>query len=154
LSAIKIKRCQPQELQEICYSIPELDQPIELHSKLNGLKVLAVKAEHFSKTVGFKIGYELDASRFYSWLGGVLPEYRKQGIGATLLQFQEHLAFELGYRVIEVKSMNRFPAMLNLLASNDYQVIGQEGEKIRFSKQLAFDDGYEKNGTKNGGLES
>lgn len=27
---------------------------------------------------GFKPGYTLDEDSFYSWLGGVLPEYRKR----------------------------------------------------------------------------
>lgn len=34
--------------------------------------------------VGFKIGYELDKNKFYSWLGGVDTNYRDHGI--VLLQ--------------------------------------------------------------------
>nr|WP_245637769.1 hypothetical protein [Cytobacillus solani] len=34
-------------------------------------------AAQFEDHKVFKIGYELDKNKFYSWLGGVDPEYRK-----------------------------------------------------------------------------
>lgn len=41
------------------------------------------------KVIGFKIGYELDKNKFYSWLGGVDANYRKHGI-ASKLMIQQH----------------------------------------------------------------
>ncbi|HEY4602312.1 MAG TPA: hypothetical protein VIG73_13685 [Cerasibacillus sp.] len=35
------------------------------------------------KLVGYKIGYELDKNKFYSWLGGVDSHYRGHGIAGN-----------------------------------------------------------------------
>jgi predicted GNAT superfamily acetyltransferase len=94
------------------------------------------------RTVGFKLGYPLSANTFYSWIGGVSPAYRGQGIARTLLEMQEALVRKQGYSVIRVKSMNRFPGMLHLLISAHYQVVdvekgGDAGlSKIVFEKNL------------------
>lgn len=42
-----------------------------------------------TKVVGYKMGYELDCEKFYSWLGGVHDDYRNQGI-ASLLMDKQH----------------------------------------------------------------
>ena len=34
--------------------------------------------------IGFKVGYERDGY-FYSWMGGVLSDYRKKGVAQNLL---------------------------------------------------------------------
>ncbi|WP_336262904.1 GNAT family N-acetyltransferase [Pseudogracilibacillus sp. SO30301A] len=41
------------------------------------------------KVVGFKIRYELDNKKFYSWLVRVDPDYRKRGISLTLIELQQ-----------------------------------------------------------------
>ena len=38
--------------------------------------------------VGFKLGYAHTPTRYYSWLGGVDPEYRRQGIAGGLMHRQ------------------------------------------------------------------
>ncbi|WP_309137623.1 GNAT family N-acetyltransferase [Rossellomorea sp. SC111] len=54
-----------------------------------------------SKIIGYKIGYELDPDTFYSWLGGVDPEYRKQGIAAELMKRQHQTLKDRGYKVAQ-----------------------------------------------------
>ncbi|WKE67170.1 GNAT family N-acetyltransferase [Gallaecimonas kandeliae] len=85
----------------------------------------------------FKLGYALDDTTFYSWLGGVLPPYRRQGLAQLLLEAQEAWAAGQGYGRIEVKSSGRFPAMLALLARNGYQACGEHNGKILFAKPLS-----------------
>ncbi|WP_226673530.1 GNAT family N-acetyltransferase [Rossellomorea aquimaris] len=76
-----------------------------------------------SKVIGYKLGYELDPHTFYSWLGGVDPEYRKQGIAAELMKRQHHTLKELGYAVVQTKTMNKWRSMLILNIKNGFDVI-------------------------------
>jgi ribosomal protein S18 acetylase RimI-like enzyme len=41
-----------------------------------------------SRMVGFKIGYAESYDRYYSWLGGVDPDFQKQGIARRLMEEQ------------------------------------------------------------------
>lgn len=74
--------------------------------------------------VGFKIGYRQDPHTYYSWLGGVLPEYRRQGIAEKLMARQHAWAKEQGYRRIQTKTMNRWRSMLVLNIKSGFDVIG------------------------------
>lgn len=76
-----------------------------------------------SRLIGYKIGYELDHHTFYSWLGGVDPEYRKQGIAAELMKQQHQTLKELGFKVVQTKTMNKWRSMLILNIKNGFDVI-------------------------------
>ena len=76
-----------------------------------------------SRVIGYKIGYELDPHTFYSWLGGVDPEYRKQGIAAELMKRQHHTLKELRYTVVQTKTMNKWRSMLILNIRNGFDVM-------------------------------
>lgn len=75
------------------------------------------------KVVGFKIGFELDSNKFYSWLGGVNTQYRKHGIASKLMEQQHLYLKELGYSVVQTKTMNRWRSMLILNIKNGFDVI-------------------------------
>ncbi|MBO9129557.1 GNAT family N-acetyltransferase [Bacillus sp. 165] len=75
------------------------------------------------KVVGFKIGYELNNNKFYSWLGGVDPHYRKHGIASMLMEQQHQYLKEHGYKVVQTKTMNRWRSMLVLNIKNGFDVI-------------------------------
>ena len=72
--------------------------------------------------LGFKVGYQIDDTTFYSWFGGVSSSARKAGIAQALLYAQQKWAFEQGYKQIKVKSRNQFPSMLRLLIKNGYLI--------------------------------
>lgn len=75
----------------------ESDELAERMKKKSGLRIdLAIDGD---KIVGYKIGYALNDDKFYSWLGGVDAEYRKQGIGNTLMEKQHRFLKECGYKV-------------------------------------------------------
>lgn len=104
-------------------------------------RFLLLVAEIDNVLVGYKLGYWLDDNCFYSWLGGVHPDYRKQGIAKALLLEQERRVGELGVKEIWVKSMNQYKSMLLLLIAQGYAITGvhvnaQGKEKIHFSKKL------------------
>lgn len=91
-----------------------------------------------NKPVGFKLGYALSEEVFYSWLGGVLPDYRRKGIARYLLQMQEKWAREQGYKYVKVKSMNVFPDMLHMLIDNKYLVEDVEKAPNPMSVKVCF----------------
>ena len=54
--------------------------------RYNSLTLLARMDE---KPVGFWIGFELKPGMFYHWLGGVLSEVRRHGVGRQLQEAQQ-----------------------------------------------------------------
>lgn len=88
--------------------------------------------------VGYKVGYQPSSDEFYSWLGGVIPAYRNQGIATALRQYQEQWAQQSGYKAIGVKSMNCYPNMLHLLISSGYQIIGYEEGNTKGEGKIVF----------------
>ena len=91
--------------------------------------------------VGFKIGYRYNENTFYSWVGGVLPKYRKQGIAKQLAETQEIVVKEKGYTKLRTKSMNRFKPMLILNLKNGFDIVqvytNEKGQqKIVFEKKV------------------
>ena len=94
------------------------------------------------QAVGFKVGYALDKDVFYSWLGGVLPEFRGRGIAQTLIEQQHRWCAQQGYRTIRTKTLNRWKSMLILNLKNGFDIIetytdNQGTRKIVLEKGLA-----------------
>jgi len=113
------------QLIQLSQQIPELDRPLTsevLNLRLQGKKCLILVAYVEGELAGFKLGYEQENAIFYSWLGGVASDFRRLGLAQSLLEYQETWACRQGYNHIQVKTMNRFPAMLNLLISNQYLI--------------------------------
>jgi len=101
-------------------SIPSLD---EIMARIGSVPHLVLTAYAEGKHAGFKIGYERDGT-FYSWLGGVLPQYRRTGVAARLADTQEEWAKTQGYRTIWMKTRNRFPSMLLMAIGRGFQITG------------------------------
>ncbi|WP_407351904.1 GNAT family N-acetyltransferase [Luteimonas sp. R10] len=107
----------------------------------NGALILVAFAD--GQPVGYKAGYPLEMRRFYSWIGAVLPPYRRHGIARALLHEQERRLRESGYASVRVKSRNGFPGMLRLLIGEGYRIVALEAvpspqdPKIVFDKRLA-----------------
>ncbi len=134
------------ELPSLMAQVPELAAlSIEqIATRIGDADTLLVVADAAGSAVGFKLGYALSPRTFYSWIGGVVPTCRGQGIARSLLRLQESFVCERGYDELHVKSMNRFPAMLRLLIAEGYAMVGYErdsheswdGGKIVFEKRL------------------
>lgn len=110
----------------------------ELFWRKSYLLVLALEND---KVVGYKLGYEERQGRFYSWLGGVYPEYRKKGIATKLLRLQHEWCKKQRYSVVRTQTKNRWRNMLLLNIKSGFDVIGtytdDRGEtKIILEKSL------------------
>ncbi|MCC6281298.1 MAG: GNAT family N-acetyltransferase [Saprospiraceae bacterium] len=108
---------------EAIFGKPAGEKVQERLSSAPDLLVLWAENEH-KQAVGFKIGYRQDPSTWYSWLGGVLPEYREQGIAGRLMQHQHGWVKSRGYRRIQTKTMNRWRSMLILNLKHGFDIIG------------------------------
>ena len=62
---------------------------------------------------GCKIAYDRFGNKiFYSWLGGVLPEFRRKNIAKTLSEKMEEMAQIRGYEFIRFKTRNKFTSVI------------------------------------------
>jgi len=86
-----------------------------------------------NKVVAFKAGYILRPGLFYSWIGGVLPEYRRMGIAKKLLIEQHEHARKLGCTEIRTISTNSHKEMIicNLMHGFDILETKIRGDETR-----------------------
>lgn len=94
-----------------------------------------------NKTVGFKLGYQTEPEVFYSWLGGMTPDFRGLGIATELMKRQHLWCRTKGYKKIETTTRNCFRSMLLLNIRHGFNITGTEesnerGMKIRLEKIL------------------
>lgn len=72
---------------------------------------------------GFKVGYDrYQDGSFYSWLGAVLPEFRRKHIARKLAYEQEVWAKEEGFNRVIIKTKNKFSAMLIFLLKSGFKI--------------------------------
>ncbi|MCG7496748.1 GNAT family N-acetyltransferase [Vibrio sp. Of7-15] len=144
---MEIKQASVKEALEVIRLIPEFarGESVEsIQARLKDRNSLILMATQGEIPLGVKIGYQLDSSTFYSWLGGVAPQGRNHGVAQALLEAQELWVQEQGYSAVRVKSRNCFPAMLRLLLRNGYLIesIEQkeniEDNRLNFIKQISI----------------
>lgn len=104
-------------------------------------QVLILVAVSEGRVVGYKVGYEDRTPRFYSWLGGVYPEFRAQGIASALMIRQHAWCQQHGYAVVRTHTKNKWRSMLILNLRHGFDVVGtytdEKGDpKIILEKQL------------------
>lgn len=134
---------ESQEWEEMARaesSIPEFQRchsPADFQERLEGRPFLALLVRDGETIVGYKVGYAETRERFYSWVGGVHPEYRGQGLARTMMRRQEEWCREHGFASIGVKSENRFRAMLIFLLKEGYDIetLSAQGQ-VGFRKSL------------------
>jgi GNAT superfamily N-acetyltransferase len=141
---MRVRAATVGEVREFLLTVPEFTTAPtveEVAERLSGREVVAFAAvDDRDAVVGVKLGYGLDGQVFYSWLGGVAADVRRQGVARLLLDAQEAHVAAAGWSTIQVKSMNRYPAMLRLLIGAGYQIVGTEGSgdglKVLFTRDL------------------
>ncbi len=139
----KVRAASIAEAAAVSRQIPEFNAPYdetEYQRRMAGRYSLILVAETPTGALaGFKAGYALDNRVFYSWMGGVLPEFRRSGLAQALLENQESQVKALGYRAIQVKTRNCYPAMRMLLDKNGYQIIGFTPAEDPLQNRLLFE---------------
>lgn len=99
-----------------------------------------------NRVIGCKIGGERPTDSppghlFYSWLGGVDPAYRGQGLAGELMRRQHNACREAGYNVVRTHTYNQWRDMLILNLRHGFQIVGTQpgkhGLTILLEKTLA-----------------
>ncbi len=126
---------------------PERELPSDYIEKINAFATSNLQV-HFVRDgdasnaawVGYKIGYEEKPDSFFSWVGGVHPAFRNQGIATQLLRNQHEWALSQGYTYITTRSNNAYKPMMRLNLKEGFDIIGtrHDGPRVQilFSKQL------------------
>ena len=96
-----IKAVEDLELiSQLESAIPEFESHYsveKIRARLDNRKHLALVAYDGERPVAYKVGYQETPNRFYSWIGGVLPDSRRKGWARKLLHTQEKWCREQGY---------------------------------------------------------
>lgn len=134
------------EAVAISAEIPELISPYPAGvyaERLEGRPHLILVAESEGNLVGFKVGYDrYQDGSFYSWMGGLLPAHRQQGIYQELTARMEQWAGANGFTHLLLKTRNKLVPMIRFCLSNGYYISGfsahdDPGEsRIYFRKDL------------------
>ena len=74
--------------------------------------------------VGFKVGRSNDPRTFESWVGGVLPNARKQGIASELARRQEAWCRANGFQFIQTETAQDNAAMLTVNLKQGFCIVG------------------------------
>jgi len=134
-----------QECVDLSFKTPEFKSPykIEEYKKRCVGKYLALIAEIENQSVGFKIGYDrFKNGSFYSWMGGVLPRFRRMGVAYSLANFQEKWAKENGFNSIILKTRQKHDEMIafslnrGFIITEETQITPAEETRIWMGKSL------------------
>lgn len=107
--------------------------------------VLALMAHLEGNPVGYKVGHRDRPRHYYSWTGGVLRDYRGQGVAGRMQAWQHAWLRARGYQTVGFNSFNKFGGMLRFGLSTgfvpDSVSIRPENElSIHFTKDLTRPD--------------
>ena len=142
---IHIRKGAFRECVDLSTKIPEFNSPykIEEYKKRCAGKYLALIAEIDNKPVGFKIGYDqFKNGSFYSWMGGVLPKFRRMGVAYSLANSQEKWAVENEFSSIFLKTRQKHDGMIafslkrGFIIKEETQITPDEETRIWMQKSL------------------
>jgi predicted GNAT superfamily acetyltransferase len=105
---------------------------------------MVILIAHFNQqAVGFKVGYLGTEQIFYSAKGGILPEYRRQGIARKLLHKMMEIARQKGYKTFVYDTFpNLHPGMTIIGLKEGFRVTNTDFNQtykdycLRFEKPL------------------
>lgn len=100
------------------FSKEKIERKLAVQSSIRGIIVYSEK-----QPVGFKVGFERSPIVFYSWIGGVHPEFRKQGIAKRLIRRQHQWCKEKDYEKVATSSRNSFREMMILNLQEGFDIV-------------------------------
>jgi len=128
--SFEIREGDIETVVALSQQVPELTNPYaaEVYEKrLSAVPHLILVAWMGTSAAGFKVGYERDDDgSFYSWMGGMLPDFRRKGLAQALAEKQEKWALAQGYSTIRFKTRNRHKAMLLFALQNGFHLCSVE----------------------------
>ena len=130
---IHIKEGTIKEVVQLSQQIPEFINPHgmeEYQRRLTNTTHLILIAYVNNEPAGFKVGYEKEGY-FYSWMGAILPNFRRLQLATKLAKAQEAWASKQGYPHITFKTRNYLKPMLLFALKRGFHIIAvEERERI------------------------
>lgn len=127
--ALEVKTGTAAEAAAFFGTIPEFRgsyPAAEYQKRLSNPDHLILLAYAEGSVAACKVGYAISHDCFYSWMGAVHPQWRRQGIAELLAVAQEKWAKEQGYAHIRFKTRNSCRAMLHFALNRGFNIIGVE----------------------------
>jgi GNAT superfamily N-acetyltransferase len=100
---------------------------------------LTLIARMDKKPVGFWIGFELKPGMFYQWLGAVLPDVRRHGVGRQLQEAQQAWAKDHGYDYIRCECMNHQREFIHFAIAMGYDIVGIRWDSTHADNLIVFE---------------
>ena len=100
---------------------------------------LTLLARMGGKPVGFWIGFELKPGMFYHWLGGVLPDVRRHGVGRQLQEAQQAWAKDHGYEHIRCECLNHQKEFVHFAIDVGYDIVGIRWDSSHADNLVVFE---------------
>jgi ribosomal protein S18 acetylase RimI-like enzyme len=114
------------------------DSPLSeavITSELEARKDLLLQFAFDQETLcGYKLGFQHSPEIFYSWIGGIVPTYRRRGIAKILMEEQHRVLKERGYKFIRTSTKNKYREMLILNLRSGFEITGVE-KKLKEAQQ-------------------
>ncbi len=141
---IEIREGTILEAVQISRQIPEFDEPPnepEYSKRFDGVDHIIFLATAANRLLGFKAGYDRhqDGVRFYSWMGGVRPEYRRLGVAGRLQQSLEKWCLQRGYKALQFKTRNQHRNMICFAMKHNFNLVGFKEKKHLEEHRLIFE---------------
>jgi len=124
-NTLSIREGSVAEAVAASLSVPELGKPplaLEYEERVKGIPHVILLAQIDNEVAGFKIGYEREGY-WYSWLGGVHPDFRRRGVARALADAQDEWARQKGYPHVTFKTLNRLRSMLKFAIERGFNII-------------------------------
>ena len=100
---------------------------------------LTLIARMGDRPVGFWIGFELKPGMFYHWLGAVLADFRRQGVGRQLQEAQQAWAKDHGYEYIRCEAMNHQREFIHFAIEMGYDICGIRWDSTHADNLVVFE---------------
>ena len=107
-----------------------------LLGRYNPLVLIARISE---RPVGMCVGYEERPGLFRHWLGAVLPDSRREGVGRQLMEAEHSWASEHGYDAIRCEASNRQREWVQFAVNTGFDIIGLRYEGDRADNMIVFE---------------
>ena len=101
--------------------------------------VLQMVARVGGRPAGFFLGFETKPDTFFAWFYGVLPDFRRSGIGSQLMDAAQSWAQQHEYETIRLECHNQHRPMLHLAIDLGYDIVGMRWDGERGQNLVIFE---------------
>ncbi len=100
---------------------------------------LTLQARLGDKPVGVWIGFELKPGMFYHWMGAVVADARRQGVGRQLHDAQQAWAKDHGYEYLRCECMNHQREFIHFAICVGYDIVGIRWDSTHADNLIVFE---------------